>query len=389
MKSFKHTLYILPLLVLSACGNDQQPEDSHDTHQNSENEVILTEDQFNNASIETGKVALKRVGNTITVNGKLDVPPQQMVSVSVPIAGFVKQTSLLEGTYVKQGQVIAVLQNLDYVQIQQDYLDVKSQYEYALTEYSRQQELAKEKINAKKTLQKSKANFQSLQARYKGLESKLKLMHISPNSIQEGDISSTINVYAPINGYITKANVNVGQYVSPQDVLFRIVNTEHLHVELTVFEKDISKLEAGQMVRIKLANETNERGAIVHLIGREISSERTVLVHCHLDNEDSKLLPGMFLKAYIETDAADVHTLPESAIIKYEGRDYVFVEQKLVNDNNSHHYKMIEVTTGPTDRGYTQVSLSDIITKESHIVLNGGYSLLAKLKNTEEGGHSH
>ncbi|MEZ5016742.1 MAG: efflux RND transporter periplasmic adaptor subunit [Flavipsychrobacter sp.] len=393
MKVFKFILSILPLLLFMACNNgnssNKEEHTANEHHETIADEITLTQEQYSSAGIKTDKVTTRKMGNVIVANGKLDVPPQQMVSVSIPLAGFVKRTSLLEGVYVKKGQVIAVLENLDYVQIQQDYLDVKGQYEFAVKEYNRQKQLAEEKVNSEKTLQQAKASFLSLQARYKGLESKLKLMSIKPSSIENGEISSTINVYAPISGYITKVNVNVGQYVSPQDVLFRIVNTEHLHVELTVFEKDISRLEEGQSVRLKLANETEERSAVVHLIGREISKERTVLVHCHLDNEDVKLLPGMFLKAYIETNATDVYALPESAIIRFEGEDYVFVEEG--TSGKMYHYKMVKASIGSIDRGFAAVTLSEGIGQDSNVVVNGGYVLLAKLKNSDddEGGHGH
>ncbi|MCB0700810.1 MAG: efflux RND transporter periplasmic adaptor subunit [Chitinophagaceae bacterium] len=387
MKSLKYISSIFTLLLLFACGNN---EDQHTAteYSISADEVMLTQDQYKSANIQTGKLTTRKIGDVITANGNLNVPPQQMVSVSVPIPGFVKSTSMLEGAYVKRGQVLAVLQNLDYVQIQQDYLEIKSQYEFAEKDYTRQQLLAEENVNAEKALQQSKANFQTLRAKYKGLESKLKLMNIDPAAIVDGNITSSINVYASISGYISNVNVNVGQYVSPNDVLFRIVNTEHLHVELTVFEKDISKLQEGQNVRFTLANGTKERNATVHLIGREISKDRTVLVHCHLENEDTKLLPGMFLKAHIQTNEAEAYALPESAIVRFEGNNYVFIEEKVVDE--TYYYKMKKVETGSSDRGYISISLTPTIDQESNIVLNGGYAILAKLKNNEEGSdHGH
>lgn len=387
MKLIKYISFILLLPILVSCGNDEKKGHEEESHVSSEDEIVLTKEQYDIAGIKTGNVSKREMGDIITANGKLDVPPQQMVSVSVPIAGFVKKTNLLEGMYVKKGQVIAVLENLDYVQIQQDYLDAKSQYEYAREEYERQQRLAKEKVNAEKSLQRSKAEYHSLQAKFKGLTSKLKLMQINPASIQNGDISSTINVYAPISGYITEVNVNVGQYVSPKDVLFRIVNTEHLHVELTVFEKDVSKLKEEQKVRFTLTNETEERTATVHLIGREISNDRTVRVHCHLDNEDTKLLPGMFLKAHIETGAAETYTLPETAIIKFEGDNYVYTLKD--RTDSVYSFDMLQVNTGTEDRGYTEVKLNSELNINSNVVIDGGYSILAKMKNSGDEEHGH
>lgn len=389
----KQHLYIIHTLALTlflfGCSSEKSTdEDNHaDTH--IENGVVLTQAQYSAADIQLGTLVKRHMGEMVTANGKLDVPPQQIVSISVPISGFVKNTSLLQGTYVRKGQRLAVLENLDYIQIQQDYLDIKSQLEYAKEEYDRQTELAKEQVNAKKTLQQAKANYHSLEARYKGLAGKLRLMHINPATVEQDALSSTISVYAPISGYITEVNVNVGQYVAPQDVLFRIVNTEHLHVELTVFEKDISKLKEEQPVRFTLANESKERTATVHLIGKEITTERTVRVHCHLDSEDETLLPGMFLKAKIETNGTDVFALPEKAIVQYGSKYYVYLVDNKNTTDSLKAFVMKPIEIGNTDQGYTEVTLTSDMNMQTRFVTNGAYALLAKMNNTGEEGHGH
>lgn len=377
------TIAVCAIFMLS-CNSNPQKEVTDTVAALQEYEVTLSADQYTTAGIETETVSIRRIGDVIHANGKLDVPPQQMVSVSVPIGGFVKTTSMLQGTHVHKGEVLATLEHMDYLQIQQDYLDVKSQYEFAQLEYSRQQELAAENVNAKKTLQQAKANYQSLQAKYMGLQGKLKLMHIDPAKAEGGNITGVINVYAPINGYVTDVNVNVGQYVTPNDVIFRLVNTEHLHAELTIFEKDIAKIEIDQPVRFTLANEVEERTATVHLVGKEISKDRTVRIHCHLDKEDTKLLPGMFLSAQIETSGADVIALPAAAIMKYEGKDYIFAVNSEATNDSLHYYEMLAVTTGSSEDGYTEITLPEGYGKDNMFVVKGAYTLLAKMKNTEE-----
>lgn len=347
--------------------------------------VELTAAQFKTAGITYGKPENRQISGAVKVNGLLDVPPQQQVSISVPMGGFIKQTSLLQGMPVKKGQVIAVLENLDYIQLQQDYLEVSSQLEYATTEYNRQQELAKENVNALKTLQQAKAAWQTLQAKENGLKQKLSMLNISTTTLQKGNIQRSINVYAPISGYVTQVNVNLGQFVTPTDILFRIVNTEHLHAELTVFEKDVPRLKIGQLVRFTLANEAKPRTATVHLIGREISQERTVRVHCHLEEEDTQLLPGTYLQAMIETGAAAVKALPDAAVVNFENKAYVFV--KKTGTDSTFHFNMLEVQKGNSEQGYTEVIFPKA-PPEEEIVITGAYDLLAKLKNSgEHEGH--
>jgi cobalt-zinc-cadmium efflux system membrane fusion protein len=317
------SVFVILALAMS-CGSKATEEAvPKEHHEEEENTVEFTAGQYKMADIELGKVESKQISGTIRVNGMLDVPPQQMVSISVPLGGFLKSTSLLQGSKVKQGQVIATMENLDFIQMQQDYIEAKNQLEFAKADYDRQLDLAKENVNAQKTLQQAKTTYSSWQAKTNGLEAKLKMLNINLASLEGGNITGSINLYSPIDGYVTEVNVNIGKYVNPTDILFEIVDTEHLHAELTVFEKDVPKLKIGQKVRFTLANESKERIATVYLLGREISADRTIRIHCHIDKEDTNLLPGMYLKAVVEIGGLEVTALPDKAIIDYQGKKYL------------------------------------------------------------------
>ncbi len=389
--------FIIVLALTMSCGNKAAEETvAEDHHEEEENTVELTAAQYKTAGIELGKIENKQISGTIKVNGKLDVPPQQMVSVSAPLGGFLKSTSLLQGSKVKIGQVIATIENLDFIQMQQDYMEAKNQFEFAKTDYDRQIDLAKENVNAQKTLQQAKTTYSSWQTKANGLREKLKMLNIDMVSLNEGNITSTINLYSPINGYVTEVNVNIGKFVNPSDILFEIVDTEHLHAELTVFEKDVPKLKIGQKVRFTLANETKERIATVYLLGREIGADRTIRIHCHIDKEDTNLLPGMYLKAVVETGGIEVAALPDKAIIDYQGKKYIFYqlaeqphaalkEESKEHHEAEYHFTMFEVQIGNSEMGYTEVTLpSDFNIETTQIVVKNAYAILSKMKNMEE-----
>jgi cobalt-zinc-cadmium efflux system membrane fusion protein len=411
---FRYTFFLFTVLIMGACRNDEPKEDTTEEHHEEEDatSVELSAAQSKTAGIQLGRVEQKQISGTIKVNGILDVPPQQLVSISAPIGGFLKTTDLLQGTRVKKGQRIATIENLDFIQIQQDYLEAKSQFEFASADYQRQQELAKENVNSQKTLQQSKTSYQTWLAKYNGLKEKLNVLNLNVSSVENGELRSTINLFSPIDGYVTEVNVNIGKFVNPTDVLFEIVDTEHLHAELIIFEKDVPKIRIGQKVRFTLANETKERMATVYLIGREISADRTIRIHCHIDVEDKELLPGMYLMAVVETGGAQVPAIPNEAVIDYQGKKYVFVvaeeeareenerahehdqSDKEPNQEEGHeegtHFKMVEIVTGDSELGYTQITVPDVFKTDTQIVVKGAYSLLSKLKNSEEeGGHAH
>lgn len=394
MKStYKNLVITILALFLFSCGNPAAEKETaapEEKEHHEENELIsLTPEQYEVAGIQLGTVETKSLSATIKVNGVLDLPPKNLVSISTPLEGIVKSTEMLQGMRVQKGTVVATIQNTEFIQMQQDYLDYKSQLDFLKQELARQEELAKENVNSKKSLQKARSEFNSVSARLLGQKTRLSLLNINFSALEKGAISKTFNLYAPITGYVTQVNTNTGAFASTTDMLFKIADTEFLHAELTVFEKDVPKLKIGQKVKFTLANEESERMATVFLIGREISKERTVQIHCHLDKEDAQLIPGMYLKAYVESGINKVTALPEQAVVEFEGKKYVFVQQTTGDKakNIAYRYKMQEVQTGITENGYTQVSLAD---QDGNIVIKGAYDLLSKVKNAEEGeGHAH
>jgi len=378
----KHVIiYLSILLIALSCSKKEeaQTQDTTATDSIKNDEVILSDEQIKYAKLEFGKPENRQISNSIQATGVLDVPPQNLVTISAPLGGFVKHTELLQGMKVKKGQVIAILEHPSYIQLQEDYLDGKSQLEFLALEYKRQQELSVENVNAVKTLQQSKSNYQSMKAKVEGLKAKLRLISINPADLESGEIKSTISISSPINGFVSQVHVNIGMYVNPIDVMFKIVDTDHLHAEAQVFEKDISKLMIGQNVRIVLSNDSKERFATVYLIGKEITGERTIRVHCHLTNEDPSLIPGMFFTATIETGEKVTPTLPDEAFVNYDGKDFIFI----ADDQDKHRYKMIQVVAGTSRDGFTAVAITEPI-KNKSVVIKGTYALLGLLKNKEE-----
>ena len=372
------SLFVLLLLSCSKSKETKPVEAVQDSVSKTET-VTISEEQFKALGVALGSPEMKSMNGIIKANGMLDVPPQNMVTISAPLGGFVKSTQMLQGMRLKKGQTVVVLEHPDYIQLQEDYLSGKNQLEFLDLEYKRQQELSKENVNAAKALQQAKSNFLTTKVKVQGLKAKLKLININPQDLEAGEIQNTITIPSPISGFVTEVNVNIGKHVNPMEVMFKIIDTEHLHAEAQVFEKDIPQLKIGQLVRIHLSNENKERLAKVFLIGKEITPERTVRVHCHLEGEDPNLIPGLFFKAEIETESKQVATLPVEAIVSFDNKQFVFVEEQ----GGKRHYAMVEITKGKSSEGFAEVLLPESI-QDRRIVLKSTYALLSILKNTED-----
>lgn len=338
--------------------------------------VSLTSEQLASVGLETAKPEMNYMSTSIEATGMLDVPPQQAVSVMALFGGYVKSTDMLQGKQVKKGDVLCVMQDPSYIQLQQEYLDIKSQLEFLQADFERQKQLASEQVSSQKTFQQAKAQYESAKAKLNGIKAQLLMLNVPINSLDAGTISPTVSIISPINGYITEMKINLGTYVQPQDLLFRIIDPEHLHAELQVFEKDIPYISRNQKVHIRLVNEQKVRRAHVYLINKEISAERTVRVHCHLDAEDQSLIPGTYLHAQVFNEAQQQYTLPESAVVSYNGRQYVFA----ATDNKS-EYEMIGVNLLLTKDKKCVFNPMDT---SKRYVTQGAYDLLGKVNNKSD-----
>jgi cobalt-zinc-cadmium efflux system membrane fusion protein len=383
-----HTLYIVTAVLfatLCACNNTKTEKSSNEEDSIVDIRVALTESQFKSIHITTAKIETKTLGTSIEVNGVLDVPPQNLVTVSALLGGFIKSTDILQGMHIKKGSVIASIQNPEFVTIQRDYLENKSKLKYLEQEFKRQEELSKENVSAAKVFQQVSSEYNSALVANGALGEKLKMIGINPDGLTQNNIKSTANILSPINGYITVVNVNIGTYVNPQDVICEIVDTEHLHAELTVFEKDVTKIKVGQKIKFTIVNaEPIERSAHVYLINHKISSDRTVRVHAHMDKNDPTLIPNMYLKATIEVGEQEVLAVPDKALIEIDGEDYIFAEISS-NQSGQREYKAINVQKGVSENNYTAIELpAGMDYKELNVVVEGSYDLLATLKNIAE-----
>jgi cobalt-zinc-cadmium efflux system membrane fusion protein len=384
--------YILLLSLLAGCGAKEAATDQESANaapadeareQAAPDRVTLTTAEQQVGGVRLGSLTQRPMSGGLKVNGVLDVPPENLVSVSAPLGGFVDRTDLLQGSRVRAGQVLAVIRNPDFVQLQQDYQEARSQLRYARAEYERQGELYRQEVAPQKNYQRAQAEYEALQVKTNAQAARLRLAGLPLG----GTIVSTATLRAPRGGFVKAVNVSIGQSVTPTDVLFEIVNPQHLHVELTVFEKDIPQVKEQQLVRFSLGNDSvsRERTAHVYLISKTISDERTVRVHAHLDREDEQLLPGTFVRAVIETNRVTVPTLPEKAVVQYGAQAFVFVAADSAAQAGTAAYRMVPVTRGVSEDGYTEIHLPAAEqVKPLRFVTEGAYALLGKLKNAEE-----
>ncbi len=374
----KQLIILIHIAVLfTACSANKTEKQETETTAK-EDHVTLTDAQLKNAGIQLGKPMQQSISSMLKVNGQIDVPPQNMISISVPLGGYLKSTKLLPGTHVNKGEVLAVMEDQQYIQLQQDYLTAKAQFSFNENEYNRQKELNESKATSDKVFEQTKAIFQTQNILIKSLEEKLKLIGLNPNKVNINSISRSINIYSPINGFVSAVNVNIGKYVNPSDILFELVNPTDIHLALTIFEKDIDKLFIGQKLIAYTNSQPDKKYPCeIILIGKSLSAERSVVVHCHFEQYAKTLLPGMFMNANIEVKRKNAWVLPDDAIVRFEGRQYIFIAKA------HNQFEMSEVQTGNSEDQFTEIIINEKLYNET-FVIKGAYNLLMKMKNTTD-----
>ncbi len=371
-------IILIGVALLSSCGSKTEEENS--TQDAIETTVILTDAQYKSANIQIGKLERREIHSNLQLNGKIDVPPQNMVSVSTPFGGFLKSTKLLPGMHVKKGEIIANMEDQQYIQLQQDYLMAKSKLSYLENEFNRQKELNQSKASSDKVFQQTEMDYKTQKITLNALAEKLRLINVNPETLNESNLSRSINVYSSIDGFVSKVNVNIGKYVNASDVLFELINPEDIHLNLKVFEKDLEKLSIGQKLLAYNNNNPNKKHPCeIILISQDLSADRSAEVHCHFNDYDKTLFPGMYMNAEVEIKLQNALTINDEAIVSHEGKDYVFVVK------GNRQFELTEIKRGGTETGYTEISAVDgKDLSNSQIVNKGAYSLLMQLKNKSE-----
>lgn len=273
-------LLVLVLGVVACEGNKETPIA---TEVEATDQITVTKVQFERNGMRIGPAVAMAFTTEVPVTGMIDVPPQNRAIVNAIMGGYIKKTPLLVGNTVKKGDFLVSLENQEFLKLQQHYLEIKSQLRFLQMEYERQKQLFAENITSQKNYLKAESEYQTARATLTGLRKQLEMLNFSVAQIENGQMSAVANIYAPISGVVSKMNVAMGSFVADATPILEIVDTEHIHLELNVFEKDILKVQQGQTIQFKIPEASEELfEAEVYLIGASIEANRTKIGRAHV-----------------------------------------------------------------------------------------------------------
>jgi cobalt-zinc-cadmium efflux system membrane fusion protein len=385
-------LYFILLLIGCTTNENQTTHQQEVDHEHEKHtEIHFSQKQFKALGIKVDTLAQRLMTGFVETNGQLTLPPQSQATVTSIIGANVSSIEVIEGNQVDRGQVLAYLYHPNLIELQTEYAHQLSQLEYLEKEYKRQEKLYDQSVGSGRDFQKTKADYLSLKASVNGMEGKLKLLSISPEAVKRGEVSAKIPLKSPIKGYVQNIAVRTGQFVAPEEIMFEVIQTDHIHAHFKVFESDVSKIKEGQAVHFIVESEpTLQHQATIFSVGKTFETEvKAVNVHAELDNEDGSLLPGMYVRGKVAiTDRLSL-ALPKEAIAMDGERHYIFMAEQMEKDGELEwHFSPVEISVGVENNNWLEVKLHEHIDGKARFAWNNAYYLISELKK-EEVAHDH
>lgn len=398
---------LVSLAWLTSCGGEKtgtgqeeknaeatghQPEDAHAEEHENQNNASLTAEQIRSIGVEIGGIEQKELTSSLKANGTLRVPNQNRANINTLYAGVIQSIQVQPGDPVRKGQVIATVANPDFMRSQEEYIAVNTRIELAELEFRRQKELSENNAGALKNFQAAETELRTLQTRRNTLSQQIRLMGINPSQLSSGKLASALSIKSPIAGVVSNVSAEIGSYVDLTTPIAEIVDNSQLHLDLFVFEKDLSKLRDNQIIHFTLTNAPGkEFDAKIFSLGSSFEGEsKAVSVHAKVMGNKTGLIDGMNITAIVSLEKAKVPAVPTDAIVNHQGQDFVFMvtERQEGDAGKGLSFEKVPVAKGTTDVGYTEITFLKPVPPDAKIVVKGAFFVLAKITNAG-GEHEH
>ncbi len=400
--------FLIATVTLSSCGNagnkkvTKEEKTKTNTTKKEEGIAEVTAEQMKAVGIEMGVIEQKNLTSVVKASGQLTVPPQNKAVVNALVGGVIRRINVIEGQQVGKGQVVVVIENPEFIRLQQDYLTSRDNLVYLQQEYERQRTLKEADAGIGKVYQQASASLAAENSKLSTLEKQLQQIHISPSNVRRGNLITQVPVLAPISGTVGKITLSLGTFTDASSPIMEIVNNSTIYCDLQVFEKDIAKVSVGQTVNFTLTNQKDKlvSGRVTGINKSFEQQNKSVVVHAVLNNvAPLNLIAGMYVSALIETGKQLVSAVPKDAIVKANNKSYIFVFEGTENEpvkrdpddkeagknavQVKHRFKMIEVVTGVEELDFVEIRLVEELQPNTKIVTKGAFYIYSSMQNIE------
>lgn len=293
-----------------------------------EKPVRLTAEQAQHLGIRTAKPEEVAALPLARAPARVVLPPQKEFVVSSPQVGVISNVAVPLGVKVKKGEVLARIQSPDLLTLQRELLDAASDFSLARARLKRDETLLEEGIISRLRWQETKGDFDKAQAALQAAEQTLAASGLGRSEIQrlENDrqLSSLVEVRAPIDGVVLERLAVVGQRVDRLTPLFRIGKLDELWLEVDMPQERLHEVKIGDRISVENFRAT----ARIIEVGQHVDPRsQTALVRAVVEQGGDELRPGMQINVQLMHKSTDlIFRVPVAAVFSYEGKNYVFVK---------------------------------------------------------------
>lgn len=356
---------IFMILIVASCKNKSEIKDEIKNEK-----IIFTHEQFRAMGMKIDQPQPYTMHKIVRTNGFLKSSPTGSVTITAVIEGQVSGVKKTIGNNVEKGETLFMIGGSEVIALQNNYLKASANYEFAKQELDRITVLVDEQIAARKDLLGAQNNFKLAKAEKQSLRIMLKMINLSLEKVEAGDIQPAYPVVAPISGYLTGFNATNGQFVERQFEAAKIVNPRELKLELNVFEKDVQKLKPGQQVIFhNRYNNLEKCNATLSTIGQSIDTQTQTII-CIADVENIgkvNFISGMYVECNVLTSSHQVSVLPNDALIAEGEQKFVLI--KTGENNDAIEFDKVAVEIGDIDGEFTEIKTLGL----NNVLVNGAY----------------
>lgn len=384
-------IYIITIsFIMISCSEDNKGNQNAEAPvmHTADNTVVLSSEQIEAIKLKSGKIQERNISNVIKANGYLDVPPQNKAVISPMITGYMRKVNFLVGDNVRKGQIMAELESMEYIDLQQQYIELNSRVIYLKEDFERQKVLHDQDAVSRKKYLMSEVDYKTAVSTLEGTKSKLGLLGVNLDKLNDGHMESRLLLRAPISGSVKKMNTVIGKHIDPSEEIFELVNPDHLHLELSVYEKDAINVKKDQKVWFKIPSmQNNIFEGEVFLVGKDLSEDkRSINVHVHIDEDQADFTVGMYSNATIVITENPSYTLPITAVVVDGNTTYIFKRSEFSEEKST--FIKIPIITGIESDGLIELASMEGLAIDDEFVIDGAFYLLNAFSETG-GEHYH
>jgi cobalt-zinc-cadmium efflux system membrane fusion protein len=382
----------LPLLASWGCGGGSAPqaavEDRHGDHE-AERAIRLDPSTLEELGIVVAEAGPGFLEISTDLPGEVRVNGDRMAHVGPRVGGIAQRVLVRLGDTVRAGELLAVLESRELADSKATFLAAVERHQLAEATFVREERLWRDKVSSEQDYLDARNGLAESRIALRAAEKKLHVLGFDEEEVRrladEPDSEyASYRITAPFDGEVIDRHITIGEAIAPETPVFTIADLSSVWIDLSVYQKDLARVSAGQKVRVRPANNGIEGVGSVEFVQPLLGEDtRTALARLTMPNPERRWKPGMFVTANVVVDTAEVAVrVPRTAVIRMEdGDDVVFVQ----TDEGFEPRPVTLGRTAPDD-----VEVIDGLGPGIRYVAAGGFSLKAELgKGSFGDGHGH